>query len=83
MRRLAWPFRECVGDRCVDRTETVLNRSTSRNAVMTSEPIRPALLQSIQAIEAEAATEILRMLTSDRVEPTLRCHADGADGVVN
>jgi|GEM_PF-2996642 len=50
---------------------------------MTSEPIRPALLQSIQAIEAEAATEILRMLTSDRVEPTLRCHADGADAVVN
>lgn len=50
---------------------------------MTSEPIRPALLQSIQAIEAEAATEILRMLTSDRVEPTLRCRADGADAVVN
>ena len=44
---------------------------------MTLDQIRPAPLQTRQAIEAEAATEILRMLTSDRVEPLLRCQADG------
>ena len=44
---------------------------------MSLDPIRLALLQTRQAIDAEAATEILRMLTSDRAEPLLRCRADG------
>ena len=48
---------------------------------MHSDPIRTTLLPSTRPIET--ATDILRMLTSDRVEPVLRCRADGGTPVVD
>ena len=66
------PIGECVGDPCVTAIETLSTRPTRWKATMTHEPIRPALPLSFQALEAEAATEILRMLTSDATDAMAR-----------
>ena len=76
--RRSWPFRECVGDPCVRAIDTAVTQPTPRKPAMTIDLLRP-----LPDYEAEAATEILRMLTSDRADPLLRCRADVGQASAN
>lgn len=70
------PFVRYVGDPCVGGFDTGFAPSTNRKTAMPSEANLLSPGEEARRIETEAATEILRMLTSDCLDRT----GDGPDG---